>query len=260
MTSGEAHGNTEIGKTHVQKNCTQVDWTTTLYVDTDPSIKTPILVEVWDAVGDDMANHRKLGQAEFEVVEVFTTPGRMQTQALLKGGQVEITVLESIQGDLMTRVNLQIRGLDIRNVEPGLLGLGRSDPFFEIAKKNADPTTGIVRWVTVYRSEYIENHLNPFWNDLSLTTEELCFCNPETSIRIAVRDHENSGKHKKIGQVETSLSSMIESIAFKGNADREKALDLIAEDGRHTGLVILKTDLLYSAQRQDDQQTSLYQQ
>ena len=32
------------------------------------------------------------------------------------------------------------------SVEPGLLGLGRSDPFFEIAKKNVDHATGVVRW------------------------------------------------------------------------------------------------------------------
>ena len=53
-------------------------------------------------------------------------------------------------------IKLQLRGLDIKNVEPGLLGLGRSDPFYELAKKNADPTKGIVRWyVGVERSVYV---------------------------------------------------------------------------------------------------------
>lgn len=38
---------------------------------------------------------------------------------------------ESIQGSDVGNAILQIRGLDIKNVEPGLMGLGRSDPYFE---------------------------------------------------------------------------------------------------------------------------------
>jgi hypothetical protein len=53
---------------------------------------------------------------------------------------------ESIQGTAQGYIRLHLRGLDIKNVEPGLLGLGRSDPFFEIAKKNSDVATGIVAW------------------------------------------------------------------------------------------------------------------
>ena len=41
---------------------------------------------------------------------------------------------------------IQLRGLDIKNVEPGIFGLGRSDPFFELSRKNADHAAGVVRW------------------------------------------------------------------------------------------------------------------
>jgi hypothetical protein len=41
---------------------------------------------------------------------------------------------------------LYLRGLDIKNVEPGIMGLGRSDPFFEVSRKNADHAAGVVRW------------------------------------------------------------------------------------------------------------------
>jgi hypothetical protein len=53
---------------------------------------------------------------------------------------------ESIKGQSQGTAELHLRGLDIKNVEPGLLGLGRSDPFYEIAKKNLDTTAGVVRW------------------------------------------------------------------------------------------------------------------
>jgi hypothetical protein len=55
-------------------------------------------------------------------------------------------VEESQKGESKGRMTLHLRGLDIKNVEPGLLGLGRSDPFFEISKKNADHAAGVVRW------------------------------------------------------------------------------------------------------------------
>jgi hypothetical protein len=38
---------------------------------------------------------------------------------------------ESIKGYVFGTAVLQFRGLDMKNVEPGLMGLGRSDPFFE---------------------------------------------------------------------------------------------------------------------------------
>jgi hypothetical protein len=55
-------------------------------------------------------------------------------------------VEHSIKGSALGAVDLHIRGLDIKNLEAGLLGLGRSDPYFEIAKKSLDTTAGVVRW------------------------------------------------------------------------------------------------------------------
>ena len=49
-------------------------------------------------------------------------------------------------GTSIGTARIHLRALDVKNVEPGMLGLGLSDPFYEIAKKNADPTHGIVRW------------------------------------------------------------------------------------------------------------------
>jgi hypothetical protein len=54
---------------------------------------------------------------------------------------------ESIKGTAANgTAHVHLRGLDMKNVEPGLLGLGRTDPFFEISKKNADYAAGVVVW------------------------------------------------------------------------------------------------------------------
>lgn len=57
-----------------------------------------------------------------------------------------MSVEESLKGDSSGTCTLHLRGLDIMNVEPGIMGLGRSDPFFVIARKNADYAAGVVRW------------------------------------------------------------------------------------------------------------------
>ena len=91
-----------------------------------------------------MARHRTLTRIAFNCFRLHC--------------HIEKSQLGSAQGLL----NLQVRGLDIKNVEPGLFGLGRSDPFFEISKKDFDHSISYVKWNVVYRSEHIKNHLNPY--------------------------------------------------------------------------------------------------
>jgi hypothetical protein len=45
--------------------------------------------------------------------------------------RITCSMEESIKGYVFGTAVLQFRGLDMKNVEPGLMGLGRSDPFFE---------------------------------------------------------------------------------------------------------------------------------
>ena len=143
-------------------------------------------------------------------------------------------------------VTMQFRGLDIRNVEPGILGLGRSDPYLEIAKKNTDHNAGIVRWNVVHRTESIQNHLNPFWQEFSKSLEELCDDDVHSPLLISVLDQNRGGKNRKIGEFETTLAQLKERVAVKGNADREMAFALCAvDDGDTHGLICcLKVDLL----------------
>jgi hypothetical protein len=89
-----------------------------------------------------------MAEADFEMTEVFNSPGNTQSQEdQIDGhGTIYVNVEESVRGNAKGTITFQMRGLDIKNVESGPLGLGRSDPFYEIAKKNADYEKGIVRW------------------------------------------------------------------------------------------------------------------
>ena len=60
--------------------------------------------------------------------------------------RIYASIEESMKGTSSGLCTIQLRGLDIKNVEPGIFGLGRSDPFFELSRKNADHAAGVVRW------------------------------------------------------------------------------------------------------------------
>jgi C2 domain len=137
---------------------------------------------------------------------------------------------------------LQFRGLDIRNVEPGLTGLGRSDPFFEVSRKNADHAAGVVRWNTIYRSAYMIDHLNPLWDKFTVSLEELCYCDVAWPTRITVYDYNRNGKHVEIGGFETTVQELSQRVAIRGNADRERAFEISREDknaGTTQGLIVV---------------------
>lgn len=75
--------------------------------------------------------------------------------------------------------------------------------------------------------------------------EELCYCDLEWPLKIAVYDWEKSGNHRPIGEFEVTTQKLIERIAVKGNADREQAFELVLDEkAKLKGLVcVLKADL-----------------
>ena len=148
-------------------------------------------------------------------------------------------------------MELQFRGLDIKNVEPGLLGLGRSDPFVELSKKNADHVAGVVRWNVVHRSDHIKDHLNPFWSSFVVGLEQLCYNDLSWPIRVVVKDWQANGKHRVIGQFETTPQTLMSRVAVKGNADREMAFEIFKESlgasAKSQGLICVLKATRYNA-------------
>lgn len=148
------------------------------------------------------------------------------------------------RGDLM----FHIRGLDINNKEPGPFGLGRSDPFYEISKKIPDSVGGEREsWNAVYRSENINNNLNPMWKSARLGLPELCYGDLKWPLKITVYDHNKKGRHLEMGTVLTSVAEMQTRVSVRGNADRRQALAVTKDfKGRNTNtgfLCILKASI-----------------
>jgi hypothetical protein len=160
--------------------------------------------------------------------------------------RISAAMEESVQGSDTGSFSFQLRGLDIQNVEAGVLGLGRTDPFFEIAKKDADHAAGSVRWNVIYRSEHVINHLNPYWQkpNMPISLEELCYCDINWPLLITVYDWNANGKHTEVGQFETTVKTLMGQVAVKGNADRERAFPLFHKTSTKGLIVVLEAQIV----------------
>ena len=128
----------------------------------------------------------------------------------------------------------------MKNIESGILGLGRTDPFIEIQKKNVDPVVGVVQWISAYRTEYVLDNLNPVFKEFDLSVENLCYCDENWLLRLIVCDWQKSGKHRTLGYCYTSLKDLREKVAKGGNADRTSAMPISIEGASTTiGLIVV---------------------
>eukprot|EP00980_Cylindrotheca_fusiformis_P020610 scaffold7679_cov134-Cylindrotheca_fusiformis.AAC.1 len=110
-----------------------------------------------------------------------------------------------------------------------------------------DYSVAHVKWNIVYRSETVYNHLNPLWKEVDMGLEELCYGKLDWPLKIQVLDHNSNGKHKVIGEYETTVEALQTHISVKGNADRGQAIQLGQEDKNKTyGLLcVLKATNYY---------------
>ena len=145
---------------------------------------------------------------------------------------------------LGSKFKLHVRGLDMDNVESGILGLNRTDPYFEICKKLIDHSSGITRWKPIYRSAHMKNVLNPFWDEFYIDLEILCNCDLDWPLKLTVLDHDKKTKHKIVGSVEVTPSALMRHRSVNGNnADRENAFQLQNGAGR---ICVLSADVISS--------------
>lgn len=226
VTIPDGENQSELGQTEVLQRTTNADWVKTFFLDLTPNVVTPLHIVIkTEPLG------RKLCETRVDdAYQVFKSEGHKQTFKI-GGTEISVQVHESAQGDSTGMLNMRLRGLDIKNTEPGMFGLGRSDPFFELKRKEFDKSTGRAGgWNVVYRSKHIDDHLNPYWDEFDINLESLCFCDLTWQIQVDVLDFEDDGNHRLIGRFETTVEELMKRISIRGNADRDQAFELHKED------------------------------
>ena len=190
----------------------------------------------------------KMGEVEVEIGAILRSDGQEKQIELSEGGTLFVHIMQSVQGNDSGVMDCHIRGLDVKNIESGLLGLGAVDPYFVISKKENDTQTGISRYYNVYKSEPIHDIINPYWKPFRIDMERLCNNDKNKQLKITIYDYEKRGQDRWLGEVNTSVAEMIQRVAKCGNADRDSALrvEAIEDDDKvdlRALLVILKANV-----------------
>lgn len=168
--------------------------------------------------------HRVIGTALFEVGQILGSRGNVGSKSLQTGGAIYAHIeccstVDDPEADsgVSSRMNFQLQGHNLTNVQ----SLGRtSSPFYELYRKVQRPTGAT--WISIYRSNVVRNDLHPLWTEVSLDLEATCNNDIDRAMKVVVWDHRRSGKHKLMGEFETTIRGFIEQV--KVNTAREQNL------------------------------------
>ena len=188
-----------LGKTEVIKNSLSPDWTKVFVFDYELGHPVHIAISVYDEVRK--GTNKAMGSAKFELGGILGAKGNVKAKKM-KGGGTIFAHVEKYSGGGTLR--LAVQGIKLKNTE-GMFG--KSDPFYEVKRKVTGPTGDV--WDVIYRSKHISNDLDPQWADSTIDLAALCGGNLDQHIQISVYDHEKSGKHVLMGEIETSVRALV---------------------------------------------------
>jgi len=242
LTNGDVVGHTETSRDNLNPN-----WSTFIHLDFEPNTELWITVSVHaDCSGkrDDI----DMGQVLVNVNKVYKSSLECETEKMsfeTCTGSLILTAQEA--NETSERIHLQVRCLNVVNIELGRLGLGHTDPFLEISKKYNSKSAGTTRWQLIYRTIVIKNHLNPLWGAFDLSMGDFCDSDLGKLIKIELWDYQRKGQHRYLGKVETTTRQLLKSKTEKGNGDKTKALTFTNDtdyEGKRVGdLIILKAEI-----------------
>lgn len=196
--------------------------------------------------------HKVMGTALFEVGQILGARGNVVSKSLQSGGAVYAHIERcSTQDGSSGSMNFQLQAMNLSNVQ----GFGRtSSPFYELYRK-VDRPTGAT-WISIYRSNVIRSDLNPIWTEVTLDMEATCNGDLDRAMKVIVWDHRKTGKHKLIGEFETSMRGFLE--ARKESDSNHDAINsddgftLMKRDDVVGKVLVVQAALLVGSQRDEE--------
>lgn len=150
--------------------------------------------------------HKVMGTALFEVGQVLGARGNVGSKSLQTGGSVSVHIERCEANNSTGRLRLHLRGWKLVS----LAKLGRTcNPFYELSRKVNRPTGAT--WESVYRSNTVRGDLSPLWTEANLDYEAVCNSDIDRAMKVVVWDHRRSGKHKIMGECETTIRGFLEA-------------------------------------------------
>lgn len=160
--------------------------------------------------------HKVIGTALFEVGEILGSKGNVRSKSLQTGGAVFAHIERCSTNASVGQLNFQLQSLKLHNVQ----SLGRtSSPFYELYRR-VDRPKGAT-WMSVYRSNVVRSDLNPLWTEVTLDMEATCHGDLDRAMKVIVWDYRKTGKHKLMGECETTIRGFLEAKADPESVDDE---------------------------------------
>ena len=76
--------------------------------------------------------------------------------------------------------------------------------------------------IKVYQSNVVRGDLSPIWNEATLDLEALCNGDVTRAMKVVIWDHRRSGKHKLLGELETSVQGLVN--AFESSSVEQETI------------------------------------
>jgi len=190
-----------------------------------------------DQMRDGIFPHKVMGTALFEVGQVLGARGNVGSKSLQTGGALYVHI-ERCSGET-GRLRFLLRGFKLQNIQT----LGRtSSPFYELYRKVERPTGAT--WISVYRSNVCRSDLSPLWQEANLDLEAVCNGDLDRAIKVIVWDHRKTGKHKHMGEFETTMRGFVE--AKRDKETSELGFTLMKHDQNVGTIQVLQATLTES--------------
>ena len=190
-----------MGRTEVMKNTLHPDWTKVFVFDYELGRPVKFAVSLYDEVRK--GPNKYMGSAVFELGRLLGARGGIRARTLKGGGGTGVAQAEKYTGGGRT-LHLSLRGIGLKNTEGPF---NKSDPFYEIKRQIEGP--GGIIWDVIYRSTHIKDNLHPIWPNAVIDLAVLCNGKLDQPIQMSVMDHEKTGKHVHMGDIETTVRGLI---------------------------------------------------
>ena len=185
----------EAGRTEAMRDNLNPDWQDDIVVDYFFEEKQKFRVEVYDkdSSSSKLKKHDFLGKCEGTIAEIIAAKHGKKTFPLVdmykrqmtgRGKKSQLTITAEQQSSNSEIYHLQFSGSKLDDKD----FFGKSDPYMEIARQNADGT-----WNAVHRTEVIMNNLNPKWRQFEITSNTLCNSDRDRKLRCRIMDYDNDG-------------------------------------------------------------------
>merc|ERR1711892_690780 len=184
-----------------------------------------------DSSSASLDSHDFLGEVECSLGEIMSQQCKGFAKKLTKGGKLFVHAEElSSNKDL---IHMKFDGSQLDNKD----FFGKSDPFFEISKANENKDYSVV-----FRSEVIQNNLNPVWKQFTMESRTLCNGDYNRVLKFDVFDMDNDGSHDLIGSFVTNLRRLVDGPSNDNTYDciNEKKKKKKGEKYANSGKLALK--------------------